>query len=121
MQDAVENFLNRRGVPRAIQVSAPRNTSPYRFSTARTRRELTFRAVKLQAWTVWATAVVFVSGVLQIAAFLFIRTPVWGSADMLAQGAIWAAVLVFAIAVRPSVVARALAPQPLYVGLPPTP
>jgi hypothetical protein len=73
--------------------------------------------MKLQVWVYWAIGVLLVSSVLQIAAFLFVRAPVWGSADILTQGVIWAAVLVFAFAVRPSVLARASAPDE---GLPPT-
>jgi hypothetical protein len=67
-------------------------------------------AMNLQVWAFWAVGVVLLSSVLQVTAFLLVRSPVWGSADLLAQAAVWTAVLLFAIAARPSVLARATAP-----------
>jgi hypothetical protein len=62
--------------------------------------------MQFQAWACWAIAVVLVSGVLQLAAFFVVSAPVWGTADLLAQGAIWTAVLWFAIGMRPQRSAR---------------
>jgi hypothetical protein len=58
--------------------------------------------MKFQTWAYWAISVTFLASILQVGAFLAVHAPYWGLADLLAQGAIWAFVLWFALALRRS-------------------